>query len=83
MATLPTPKVLDHTPQSPDLNSIEHFGHLDRQVRKRSIRNKNMLKSVTIEEWQKIYRDITKMLMESIFRRLHTVIKAKGKSTKY
>ena len=39
-----TPKVLDHRPQSPDLNPIEHlWEHLGRQVRKRTIRNKDML----------------------------------------
>ena len=73
-----TPKVLDHSPQSPDLNPIEHlWGHLGRQVRK------DMLQSVIMEEWQKMSPAAAKMLMESISRRLNTVIKAKGKSTKY
>ena len=78
--------MLDHPPQSPYLNPIEHLGiHLGRQVRKRTIRNKDILKSVIMEERQKISTDVAKMLMESISQRLNTrtVIQAKGKSTKY
>ena len=57
----PTPKTLDHPPQSPDLNPIEHlWEHLDRQIRKRTISNKDMLKCVITEEWQKISSDVTK-----------------------
>lgn len=79
-----TPKTLDHPPQSPDLNPIEHlWEYLDRQIRKRTISSKDMLKSVIMEEWQKISSDVTKKLVESMPRRLSAVIKAKGKSTKY
>lgn len=79
-----TPKILDHPPQSPDLNPIEHlWEHLDRQIRKRTITNKDMLKTVIMEEWQKISPDVTKKLVESMPRRLSAVIKAKGGATKY
>ena len=41
-----------------------------------------MLISVIMEECQKISPDVDKVLIESISRRLYTVIKAKVKSTK-
>ena len=57
-----TPKMLNHPTQSLDLNPIEHlWEHLDRQVRKRTIDNKDMLKSVIIEEWQ-ITSDVKKKI---------------------
>ena len=56
-----TPKMPDHAFQSPDLNPIDHlWKHLDRQVQKRTISNKNMLKFVLMEEWQKISPNVTK-----------------------
>uniref|UniRef100_A0A0K8U1Y0 Transposable element Tcb1 transposase n=1 Tax=Bactrocera latifrons TaxID=174628 RepID=A0A0K8U1Y0_BACLA len=59
-----TPKTLDHPPQSPDLNPIEHlWEHLDR-------------KKLT-EEWSKISPEVTKNLTESMPRRLTEVLKSK------
>lgn len=79
-----TPKQLDHPAQSPDLNPIEHlWEHLDRQIRKRTITSKDSLKSVIMEEWQKISSDVTRNLVESMPRRLQAVINANGKQTKY
>ena len=79
-----TPKVIDHPPQSPDLNPIEHlWEHLDRQIRKRNISCKDDLKAVLLDEWSKISPDITKKLVESMPRRLVEVKKSKGKQTKY
>lgn len=78
------PKQLDHPPQSPDLNPIEHlWEYLDRQIRKRTITNKDMLKSVIMDEWSKIPSEVTATLIESMPRRLQAVINAKGKHTKY
>lgn len=79
-----TPKQLDHPPQSPDINPIEHlWDHLDRQIRKRDITSKDTLKSVIMEEWQKISSEVTSNLVNSMPKRLQAVIKAKGKQTKY
>ena len=79
-----TPKTLDHPPQSPDLNPIEHlWEHLDRQIRKRTISSKTDLKKAITEEWYKITSDVTKKPVESMPRRLNAVLKAKGKQTKY
>lgn len=79
-----TPKQLDHPPQSPDLNPIEHlWEHLDREIRKKEIRSKDSLKSAILEEWQKISREVTENLVNSMPRRLQAVIQANGKQTKY
>lgn len=79
-----TPKQLDHPPQSPDLNPIEHlWEHLDRKIRMKEIRSKDSLKSVIMEEWNKISREVTENLVNSMPRRLQAVIQAKGKQTKY
>ena len=41
-----TPKVLDHSPQSPDLNPIEHlWEYVDKKVRERNISCKDNLKA--------------------------------------
>lgn len=78
------PKQLDHPPQSPDLNPIEHlWEHLDRQIRKKTITSKDMLKAAISEEWQKIAPEVTANLVNSMPRRLQAVIKANGKHTKY
>ena len=79
-----TPKQLDHPPQSPDLNPIEHlWEHLDQQIRKREITSKDSLKSAIMEEWLKISPEVTRKLVESMPRRLQAVIKANGNQTKY
>uniref|UniRef100_A0A0K8UIS9 Transposable element Tcb2 transposase n=1 Tax=Bactrocera latifrons TaxID=174628 RepID=A0A0K8UIS9_BACLA len=79
-----TPKTLDHPPQSPDLNPIEHlWEHFDRKIRQRSISSKDDLKQALTEEWSKISPEVTKNLTESMPRRLTEVLKSKGKQTKY
>ena len=79
-----TRKQLKTPPQSPDLNPIEHlWEHLDRQMRKRDINNKNDLIKALLEEWQKIPPTITQKLVYSMPSRLKEVLKAKGYPTKY
>lgn len=79
-----TPKTLDHPPQSPDLNPIEHlWDYLDKKVRERSISSKDDLKVALQDEWSKIPPEYTKKLIESMPRRLEAVIKSKGRQTKY
>ncbi|GFX86850.1 transposable element Tcb1 transposase [Trichonephila clavipes] len=68
-----------HTPQSPDINVIEHlWTTLETAVQKHQIRNKAHLKQVLQEEWDKISPDTTKKLVESVPRHLGDIIKAKG-----
>ncbi|GFW14134.1 transposable element Tcb1 transposase [Trichonephila clavipes] len=52
-------------------------------VQKHQIRNKSHLKQVLQEEWDKIFPDTSKKLVESVPRRLEDIIKAKGHATKY
>lgn len=79
-----TPKTLDHPPQSPDLNPIEHlWEHLDRKIRMRTISSKEDLKKTLMDEWTKISSEVTQNLAESMPRRLREVLKSKGKHTKY
>ena len=79
-----TPKQLDHPAQSPDLNPNEYLWELlNKQIRKRTITSQDMLRSVLVEEWQKISSEVTRNLVDSMPRRLQAVIKAKGKQTKY
>lgn len=79
-----TPNMLDHPPQSPDLNPIENlWDHLDRQIRKRKITSKETLKEALLDEWVKIPPEYTRKLAESMPNRLKCVKKAKGGPTKY
>ena len=78
------PKQLYSPPQSLDFNPIEHvWGYLDRQVRKHRITNFNMLKSILLEEWNKIPSSYTEKLVSLMNRRLKACVNAKGCSTKY
>ncbi|GFU69957.1 transposable element Tcb1 transposase [Trichonephila clavipes] len=71
-------------PQSPDINVIENlWATLETVVQKHQIRNKADLKQVLQEEWDKIYPDTTKKLVESVPTRLEDIIKSKGHATKY
>ena len=79
-----TPKQLDYSPTVPGSHPIEHlWKDLDKQIRKRTITSQDMLRSLLVEEWQKISSEVTTNLINSMPRRLYTVIKAKGKQTKY
>jgi transposase len=76
--------VLEWPSQSPDLNPIEHlWEHLDRQIRLRSIHNKNELWEVLQDEWSKIPAEVCQKLVDSMTKRCQAVIKAKGYATKY
>lgn len=78
------PHVMKTPAQSPDLNVIEHmWDHLDKAIRKRHITNKNDLKQVLQEEWNKIPNTVCENLVKSIPRRLNAVIKTRGGPTKY
>lgn len=78
------PKLLDHPPQSPDVNPIEHlWDHLDNQIRKHEVTSISRLKEIILEEWHKIPPSVTSKLVESMPNRLKAIIKAKGGPTKY
>lgn len=78
------PKVLETPPQSPDLNVIENLWHyLDRAVRKHNISNKQDLKNVLQEEWDKISTNYCQKLVRSIPNRLREVKLNRGYPTRY
>lgn len=78
-------ELLDHPPQSPDLNPIENLW----RTLKLKIYNNNDISSVDElweafqKEWEDIEPEICEKLLESMPRRLAAVIKAKGGHTKY
>ena len=79
-----TPHVMETPPQSPDINPIENlWDYLKKKVQERSISSKNDLKSVLIEEWEKIPPDYCKKLVMSMPKRLKMVKDNKGLHTKY
>lgn len=78
------PHVVNPPAQSPDLNVIENlWAILDLAIRKRSISNRNELKTALLEEWAKIPKETTEKLVSSMENRLKDVIKQKGGHTKY
>ena len=71
--------VLDHPPQSPDFNPIEHFwDEIGRQVQKRHVSNRKRLKKEIEAVWETLLPETTQKLVESISRRLAEVIKNNG-----
>ena len=79
-------KVMVWPAQSPDLNPIEHlWNHLKRKLGDYPTPTTGILElwERVQEEWEKIPDSVCKDLVESMPRRVATVIKAKGGYTKY
>lgn len=76
--------VLDHPPQSPDLNPIEHlWDEIGREVQKKHVTNRKQLMEEIRVVWDTISPEKTQNLVESMPRRLAEVIKYKGGHTHY
>lgn len=76
--------VLETPPQSPDINPIENlWSILKRNLRNKNISNIDELKNVLRTEWENIRPDTTRKLVESMPRRLRSVIEQNGYPTKY
>lgn len=76
------PKQLNTPPQSPDMNPIEHlWDEIGRRLKNYQTRNKDQLKNAILEVWNIIDSAITTKLVESMGKRMHEVIKAKGGPT--
>ncbi len=72
--------------QSPDLNPIEHlWGHLKRKLAEYQEPPKGIteLWERVEKEWEAIGKEVCQNLIESMPRRVHAVVKAKGGYTKY
>lgn len=76
--------VLDHPPQSPDLNVIEHlWDEMGRELLGKCIKSRKDLQKEISALWETITPEITKKLVESMPRRLAEVMKHKGGPTSY
>ncbi|KAL4091775.1 hypothetical protein QTP88_026414 [Uroleucon formosanum] len=73
------PKQLNTPPQSPGMNPIEHlWDEIGRRLKNYQIRNKDQLKNAILEVWNRIDSAVTTKLAESMGKRMHEVIAAKG-----
>lgn len=77
-------KLLEWPSQSPDLNPIENlWSILDQNVDKGDVTNRDKLFEALEKAWTNIDSQHIKNLVESMPRRLQSVIEAKGGQTKY
>lgn len=77
-------KLLEWPPQSPDLNPIENlWSILDQNVDKGDVTNRDKLFEALEKAWMNINPQHIRNLVESMPRRLQSVIEAKGGHTKY
>ena len=75
---------LPWTPQSPDLNPIEHlWEHIASQMDQKPCRNIEELKDLIFETWYSTKEEVTSNLVGSLPQHVRCVIKAKGGHTKY
>lgn len=77
-------KILDWPPQSPDLSPIEHLWTvLKTKVAQSKCSSKELLKEKIRTEWNELSSETCKKLVDSMPRRIESVIRAKGGFTKY
>ncbi|GBM39458.1 Transposable element Tcb1 transposase [Araneus ventricosus] len=78
------PKVIKTPPYFSDLNPIKNVWHeLEKRTRKHDISSKEQLKAILTEEWNKIEHSYPKTLVESLPKRIKSVISAKVYPIKY
>jgi transposase len=78
--------LLDWSPQSPDINPIEHlWHHMKKELSKYPTHPKGVWEiwERVVEVWNNIPAEVCQNLIASMPRRLEAVIKAKGGHTKY
>ncbi len=77
-------KVMEWPSMSSDLNPIEHmWGILKRKVKKHHVSNIQQLRYVIMEEWKRMPATTCAALVNSMFRRIKTVLDNNGAPTKY
>ncbi len=75
--------LLKWPPQSPDLNPIEHLlDVVEREIRIMDVQPRK-LRDAILSIWTKISEECFQHLVESMPRRIKTVLKAKGGPTRY
>ena len=77
-------KVMDWPSMSPDLNPVEHlWGILKRKVEVRKVSNIRQICDVVMEEWKSIPVATCEALVNSMPRRIKSVLDNDGGHTKY
>ena len=77
-------EVIEHPPQSPDLNVIEHlWDEIDRRIDRIEVNTYEQLKGKISQVWLSVEPECAQKLVESMPRRLQQVIEAKGGNTSY
>ncbi len=75
---------MDRPTMSPDLNSIEHlWGILKQKVEERKVSNIHQLRDVVMEEWKRNPVATCEALVNSVPKRVKTVLVNNGGHTKY
>lgn len=74
-----TKYLLEHPPQSPDLNPVEQlWGIIKRKIEVRHPKNLTELKNLIITEWSKISRELIDRLISHLKNRMKKVLENKG-----
>ena len=77
-------KILLWLSYSPDLNPLEHlWNQLGRRLKKRQLRNRQELRNLLMEEWNKTESSVLEKLADSVATRLYECIRVKSSPTKY
>ena len=77
-------KILDWPGNSPDMNPIENiWDYIQRKIDDCHFKTKDDLYDKDKEEWKSLPKSYIENLIDSMPRRIDTVIKAKGGSTRY
>lgn len=77
-------KLFEWSPQSPDLNPVEHlWTYVKKRIHTRNCNSISELKKMVFDKWEKISPSICKQLVHSLPKRIAEVIKYNGGPTKY
>ncbi len=75
---------MDWSSMSPDLNPIEHlWGILKQKVEEHKVSNIHQLCDVVMEEWKRTPAATCEALVNSMLKRVKTVLENNGGHTKY
>ena len=82
--TLKDIELLDHPPQSPDLNPIENlWDEIDRNIKLSDRQNINAFESALFAQWNNVSSTTIAKLIKSMPERLQAVIDSKGYATRF